>query len=291
MVSPTSNSPSILRRSTPVPQNLGSNGLWAFESRHDQAFSMGTTTHSFFKLLWIREGHGSIEMDCKQVRCETGDLVLLPARLPHRIVDSAHSPISLYGLGIDFRQLTCVSLILPSFIAGVYREPKFQTLRIEQHLRKILYLNDQEDAPSLLSSVATAMNLLAELALVLVPPKSKKSRVIADQRTETEHPTDPLLEAYLEWLHRNFYELLTLDEAAFASGMSRRTFTNEFKARTGATWLEYVNRLRIHHAKELMKQTDRKVTSIAFQCGFDDLTTFYRAFKRITGSSPTQMRG
>jgi len=289
--SPTSNPSSSQRRSTPVPQNLDCNGLWAFESRHDQAFSMGTTTHTFFKLLWIREGHGSVEMDGEPIHCETGDLVLLPARLPHRIVDSSHSPISLYGLGIDFNQLTCVAPVLPCFIAGVYREPKFHTLRIEQHLRKILYLNDQQDAPSLLSSVATAMNLLAELALVLVPPKNKRSRVVAQHRTATEHSTDPLLEAYLAWLHRNFYESLTLDEAAFASGMSRRTFTNEFKSRTGATWLEYVNRLRIYHAKELMKQTDRKVTSIAFQCGFDDLTTFYRAFKRITGSSPTQMRG
>ncbi len=291
MFSPTSNSTSNQRRSTPVPQNLVSNGLWAFESRHDQAFSMGTTTHAFLKILWIREGNGSIEMDGKPVGCETGDLVLLPARLPHRIVDSAHSPISLYGLGIDFNQLTCVTPVLQCFVAGVYREPKFHTLRIEQHLRKILYLNDQQDAPSLLSSAATAMSLLAELALVLVPPKSKRSRMIANPVANSEHSTDPLLEAYLAWLHRNFYESLTLDQAAYASGMSRRTFTNQFKLRTGTTWLEYVNRLRIHHAKELMKQSDRKVTSIAFQCGFDDLTTFYRAFKRITGASPMQLRG
>jgi len=290
VLSPTSNSTLHQRRSTPVPQNLRTNGLWAFESRHDQAFAMSMTTHSFLKLLWIREGNGSIEMDGELVRCETGDLVLVPARLKHRIVDSSHSPISLYGLGVDFKQLTCISPVLPCFVAGVYREPKFQTLRIEQHLRKILYLNDQQDAPSLLSSVATAIDLLAELALVLVPPKRKKTTAIPRSQEQITQLSDPLLEAYLAWLHRNFYESLTLNAAAEASGMSRRTFTNQFKSRTGTTWLEYVNRLRVEHAKLLMKETDRKVTSIAFQSGFDDLTTFYRAFKRITGSSPTLLR-
>jgi AraC family L-rhamnose operon regulatory protein RhaS len=99
-----------------------------------------------------------------------------------------------------------------------------------------------------------------------------------------------LLEAYLAWLHRNFYESLSLEEAAAATGMSRRTFTNRFKARTGTTWLDYVNVLRIRHAEALLKQTDKKITSIAFQCGFDDLTTFYRAFKRIKGVHPSQLR-
>ena len=85
----------------------------------------------------------------------------------------------------------------------------------------------------------------------------------------------------------NTLEPLTLDAAATASGMSRRTFTNQFKARTGRTWLEYVNALRIERAQELLRETDRKVTSIAFQCGFEDLSTFYRAFKRITGNTPS----
>ncbi|MEZ6088733.1 MAG: helix-turn-helix transcriptional regulator [Pirellulaceae bacterium] len=83
---------------------------------------------------------------------------------------------------------------------------------------------------------------------------------------------------------------MTLNDAAIATGMSRRTFTNRFKARTGTTWLEYVNVLRIRHAEILLKQADSKVTSVAFQCGFEDLTTFYRAFKRITGKNPSQMR-
>jgi AraC-like DNA-binding protein len=40
----------------------------------------------------------------------------------------------------------------------------------------------------------------------------------------------------------------------------------------------------------LLKSTERTVLSVAFECGFDDLSTFYRAFKRETGVSPNHWR-
>ena len=161
-------------RSTPVPQNMQTSGLWAFESRHDPSFAMKTTRHRFLKLLWIREGSGAIEFDGEIKDCEMGDLVLVPPRLRHRIIDSVRNPLSLYGLGVDSNRLHCIASVLKGFSAGIYREPKFRTLLVEQRLRKILYLIDQPGAPSQLSSVATAIDLLAELALVLDPPKTSK---------------------------------------------------------------------------------------------------------------------
>jgi AraC family L-rhamnose operon regulatory protein RhaS len=248
---------------------------------------MPITQHSFLKMLWIREGAGRVDFAGTNEACESGDLVLVPAGLKHRIIESPRTPIALYGLGIDFKRLNCVSPVLSLFKAGIFREPRLHTLRIEQRIRKIVYLNDQTDRASQFSGVAATLDLLAELALVLKPPKRNATQLAPVTRQLTD---DPLLEAYLAWLHRNFYEPLTLDGAANACGMSRRTFTSHFKLRTGKTWLEYLNSLRIQHAVELLKQTDRKVTSIAFQCGFEDLTTFYRAFKRIHRKCPQSFR-
>ncbi|MCC7336515.1 MAG: helix-turn-helix transcriptional regulator [Pirellulaceae bacterium] len=254
-------------------------GLWVFESRHAESFSMSVTEHSFLKLLWIREGRAKIRFKGASPDCETGNLVIVPPFTSHRIVDSLDAPVSLYGLGVDTKQLKCVEPVLATFQSGVYLGQRLGALSIEQHFRKLLYLVDQEGAASQFSSVAVALELLAELALKMAQPESRTS-------TTPKPFSDPLLETYLVWLQRNFFESLTLDGAAKASGMSRRTFTSQFKARTGMTWLEYVNALRVQRAEELLKDADRKVTSIAFQCGFDDLSTFYRAFKRVTGRTP-----
>ncbi len=247
---------------------------------------MPVTEHSFFKLLLIREGSGDIQFGRKRVACEKGSLVLVPASTRHRIIDLPRTPISLYGLGMDFRLLPSVASVIATFPPGVHGESNLRTLRIEQRLRKLLYLNDQTDAASQLSSIATAIDLLAELSLLLSPPREKR----ASNQDASQSPEDPLMETYLAWLHRNFFQSLSLGDAAIATSMSRRTFTNRFKARTGTTWLNYVNVLRIRHAETLLAQTDRKITSIAFQCGFEDLTTFYRAFKRINGKHPKALR-
>ncbi len=266
-------------RNTPVPPDMRPSGLWVFESRHAESFAMSVTQHPFLKFLWIREGRARIEFETDSLDCESGTLVIVPPHTTHRIVDSADAPVSLFGLGLDTQELRCVEPVLPLYQTGVYSGQRLGTLRIEQHFRRLLYLVDQDEATSQFASVAAALELLSELALKLAPAKAASG-------TTNKPSGDPMLEAYLEWLQRNFFEPLTLDGAARASGMSRRTFTNQFKARTGMTWLEYVNGLRIRRAEELLADADRKVSSIAFQCGFDDVSTFYRAFKRITGRTP-----
>lgn len=272
-----------VNRSTPVPVDLRGHGLWVFESRHDQTFVMPVTEHPFFKLLLIREGAGEIEFERARLSCETGSLVLVPANSRHRIIDRPRDPISLYGLGIELKQLASVASVLETFPPSVHEEATLRTLSIEQRLRKLLYLNDQMDSASQLSSIATAIDLIAELSLLLRPPRMCKNAKLSANR-------NPLMETYLAWLHRNFFQPLSLADAVAVTDMSRRTFTNQFKTLTGSTWLNYVNMLRIHHAEYLLKETDHKITSIAFQCGYEDLTTFYRAFKRINGKHPRSLR-
>jgi AraC family L-rhamnose operon regulatory protein RhaS len=99
-----------------------------------------------------------------------------------------------------------------------------------------------------------------------------------------------VIDEYLIWIRCNFFETLNVESAARACGMSRRKFTADFRQRTGQTWLVYLNGLRIEHAKTLLHDTDNKVTSIAFQSGFEDLSTFYRTFKRSTGTRPLDYR-
>ncbi len=273
-------------RSTPVPQDMRPSGLWAFESRHAESFSMNITQHPFLKLLWIREGAATIEFEADSLNCKSGELVIVPPQYAHRILDSPTTPVTLYGLGVDFKRIQCVEPVLPFFQAGSYNAPQFKMLQLEQQLRRILFLFDQADVASQLSSVAVAVGLIAELALIFDPTKNKTKSKGRSGNAPIDPAADPLLESYIDWLDRNFYEAVTLNGAAAASGMSRRTFTKQFKARTGATWLNYLTTLRVQRAEELLAETNRKVTSVAFQCGFEDLSTFYRAFKRIKGRTP-----
>ena len=98
------------------------------------------------------------------------------------------------------------------------------------------------------------------------------------------------MRAYVDDLADHFFEASNLDAAAAGLGISRRRFTQLFRQVTSTSWLSYVRQLRVEHAKRLLGQTQRTVLSIAFECGFEDLSTFYRAFKREVGHSPNHWR-
>lgn len=294
-----SEKPAITIRSKPVREKLDPVGLWAFESRHGDSFTMDFTRHQFLKLLLITQGSGAVQGDWGEPVCKTGDLVVVPAGLRHRVIDHPRQPISLYGLGIAGKLLRCVPEAGLSLPSGVLRADQLGPLRLEQRMRRLLYAHAQSEPVYRLAAVAAALDLVAQAALA---PVSSAHRPLAPSHGEplgewssepaqaSHDPPDPMLESYLAWLQHSFFEPQTLDDAARACGMSRRGFTAAFRLRTGRTWLEYRNRLRAQHAIELLRSTDRKMASIAFQSGFDDLSTFYRVIHRVAGLRPGQLR-
>ena len=96
--------------------------------------------------------------------------------------------------------------------------------------------------------------------------------------------------AYIRHLDTHFFEATTIDEASSSIGIPRRRFTQLFRGVTGQTWLNYVQELRVEHACKLLETTDRPITSIAFECGFAELSTFYRAFRKMRDVTPSAWR-
>src|SRR5262249_37604179 len=95
---------------------------------------------------------------------------------------------------------------------------------------------------------------------------------------------------YVAELPHRFFEATDLDQTAAELGMSRRRFTHLFREATGASWSHYLTRLRIEYARQLLRETRRGIASVAFECGFEDLSSFYRAFKRQAGVPPNAWR-
>ena len=67
-------------------------------------------------------------------------------------------------------------------------------------------------------------------------------------------------------------------------------FSSLFKKQLNITVREYILRLRIQKAKELMADPDLKLIDIALSVGYQDAAHFNRAFKNVTGRTPSQYR-
>ncbi|MCR4648425.1 MAG: AraC family transcriptional regulator [Lachnospiraceae bacterium] len=94
----------------------------------------------------------------------------------------------------------------------------------------------------------------------------------------------------LTYIENNYSEDLTLEEIANTAGFSKFHFSRLFKQYTDSTFYDYLCSKRILEAKKLLA-SNMPVTDVAFQVGFNNLTTFCRCFKKYTDCSPTQYKG
>ena len=92
----------------------------------------------------------------------------------------------------------------------------------------------------------------------------------------------------IQHMNRFFDNDLTLDDYAKICCMSKYHFLRTFKEVTGTTPMEYRNRIRIDHSKELLANSYFSITEIAESLGYTSLAYFSAHFKREVGISPTE---
>ncbi|MFD2656555.1 bifunctional transcriptional activator/DNA repair enzyme AdaA [Gracilibacillus thailandensis] len=103
-------------------------------------------------------------------------------------------------------------------------------------------------------------------------------------------PLEFILEDTMQLIESNYDEKMSLHEIASRIGVSRFHLNRIFKEKTGCTPRIYLEKVRVKKAKELLLTTAFNNTEIGYQVGFQSMSSFYHAFKRNTGLSPSQFR-
>jgi len=97
------------------------------------------------------------------------------------------------------------------------------------------------------------------------------------------------------WKARKFIEEhsaeeLSLTKVAKFSNISANHFSEKFKEVTGINFVDYVAGIRVGKARDLLQNSNLRISEIAFSVGFQSLSQFNRVFKKISGKSPTEYR-
>jgi len=108
---------------------------------------------------------------------------------------------------------------------------------------------------------------------------------------QQEKSEPPVITRAKQFIHEHHSEDLSLGRVAKAVNTSSFYFCKIFKKATGINFTDYLSRVRIERAKNLLLNPNLRVSEIAYEVGFQSLTHFNRVFKRIQGQSPTEYRG
>lgn len=273
-------------RLRPVRVELPPHGVFVLESHHAPEFAMADSRHAFLEIFYILRGGGTVRVAGRDHRCGPDDVVVVPTGAVHRITDDAAGagPLSLYGICVAPEVYRCepaVARVPP----GRLPLNALALPQLRAGLREILY----EQALARPGHRAAVVGLTLRTLAVLVRGNLAGGPGSAPAGTDAAGHA-AAVRGYLDSLARRFYEPATLDGTAAGLGMSRRRFTQLFRELAGESWLGHLTRLRVAHACRLLKETPRSVVAVAFESGFEDLSSFYRAFKRHTGLPPQEWR-
>ena len=99
-----------------------------------------------------------------------------------------------------------------------------------------------------------------------------------------------LLDSVNGLIESRYFENIELEDAAKYCSLSKYYFAHLFKSTAGTTFCEYLTLYRLERAVPLLTDTSKKISEIAMDCGFSNIRSFNRAFRRIYKKSPGEYR-
>ncbi len=102
--------------------------------------------------------------------------------------------------------------------------------------------------------------------------------------------TPDKLEAVRKYIEKNYMKRLTVEQTAKALYLSSSFISHEFSKFMHVSFVTYLNSFRLAKTREMLAETNRSVSEIAFLCGFGSISQFQRLFRAETGMSPKEYR-
>ena len=99
-----------------------------------------------------------------------------------------------------------------------------------------------------------------------------------------------VIETAKEYIQNNYSKDISLDEISQAANISPYYFSKIFKEGTGEGFVEYLTRIRMDKAKELLTTTECSMKEICVMVGYADPNYFSRSFKKNVGVTPTEYK-
>lgn len=138
---------------------------------------------------------------------------------------------------------------------------------------RVMTAKEHESVVKLLAIFAQHLSLLSNQILV-----------------QQENAEPPMIHRAKQYIQEHYTEELSLEQVAKSVNTSTFYFCKMFKKYTGVNFTEYLSRIRIENARNLLLNPNLRISEIAFAAGFQSLTHFNRVFKKIVGESPTEFR-
>ncbi|WP_379163630.1 helix-turn-helix domain-containing protein [Paenibacillus sp. sgz5001063] len=156
-------------------------------------------------------------------------------------------------------------------------------LELLRHLERMMEAYDLK-MPGFESFIkGTLLIMLSQIAI--------EGRSVNHSQSESADTTKiSRLKKVILYIQDNYQEPIRTRDLSELIPMSEGQFCRFFKAMTRKTPVDYINSYRIRQAADLLQQTERKISDIALEVGFDNVSYFIKVFRKSMKCSPSEFR-
>lgn len=127
-------------------------------------------------------------------------------------------------------------------------------------------------------------------AKLLVVETNHQSQAPFVARSLIEQPADKLIRRARSWLNERLVAPVSIQDLAQHCNVSPRTLLRRFHTQVGESPARYLQTLRFERARLLLESSSLSIQAVLEQCGYADVATFRKTFKRLVGITPNAYR-
>jgi AraC-like DNA-binding protein len=277
----------IMREITPLTQN----DCFTIYTRVKKEFSFPLHYHEEFELNLIMNAKGAKRIVGDSIEViDDLELALIGPNLYHAWFTHQCRSEEIKEVTIQWHKdlfddkLLCRNQL--NFIRSMFERAakgiSFPSEIIRSIMPRLLSLNEKNG----FNSVLELMSILNDLSI------SSNMRILSNASFTNEqfNYNSRRIEKAFQYMNHNYDKSVTLSEVARLVNMTEVSFSRFIKKRTGNTFIDSLNEIRLGHASKKLIDTTHSIAEISYNCGFNNISNFNRIFKKKKGCTPKEFR-
>ena len=240
--------------------------------------------HKEIELIYVRSGSCSLSITDQTFLARAGDLAICESGMIH--YSNSHGMDNSLDFIIFDTSILGPIFQNPGFTHPLVTREEWEACGLSERLRALIDTVSREleqKQPFYQEVVSSSIQTFWAL-LKRYHPRNEPGQLPDDRRSRTLGE----LQELLSYIDTHYADNITLEYAASRMNFSNSHFSKTFKKLMGINFVTYLNLVRVEQAASQLRNTENKITDIALSCGFNNIRTFNRVFKDITGCTPSE---
>lgn len=251
-----------------------------------------THWHSEFEIIYVKSGVLVLEIEGNSYKIEENEAVIVDRYKIHSGRELAKEDCSFCAIlfGEELLYGSVNNIVHDKYVKPLLLGEKMFPVHIDtkksyhnEIIHCIKEINNFFQEKSTGYEVFVTINLLTILYIII------KNDAFLDVDSKNSRMSCKIKEV-IQFIYDNYSEPINIKEISQNISLSNEYFIRIFKQYTGKTPMQFIINHRVSAAKKLLKKTDSKISDIAMQCGFNNISNFNKCFKKVEGISPEEYR-